>query len=462
MKKAFILLFLTFTFAVFSFSQTITGVTSKLEGKQIVVNYNITGATAGQTFDVTLWYGTSKTTCSKQAYTCVGDVGEGVTAGTAKKITWTVTDDLEKLNGSYYFTVKAEIVQPEPTTGTLRLISEIAGSYYIDGTYKKTVVENSTTTTTDLSAGKHTLKITGTQNWTETVYITAGETTEITAEKAVTTGTLKLTTEIAGKFYIDNVFRKTLTANTVETVTDLEAGTYTIKIAATPEFTQTVTIKANETTSVTAKATVVVTTEIKDGDGNTYSTVVIGTQTWLKENLKTTKYNDGTAIPNVTDNTAWTKLTTAAYCWYDNNATTYKATYGALYNWYAVDKASNGNKNICPTGYHVPTDNEWTTLITYLGGTSEVGGKMKETGTTHWASPNMRATNSSGFTGLPSGYRSSSSGTFYDVSDFGYFWSSTACHESFAWYRYLRCDYAYCDRNYKNIRFGFSVRCAKD
>ena len=134
-------------------------------------------------------------------------------------------------------------------------------------------------------------------------------------------------------------------------------------------------------------------TSLTDIDGNDYKTVTIGTQVWMVENLKTTKYNDGTAIPNITDNTSWAALTTGAYC--DNiNTPSISTTYGRLYNWYAVDNnagtkvASNGGKNVCPTGWHVPSDAEWTTLTTYLGGESVAGGKLKETGTTHWQSPN--------------------------------------------------------------------------
>jgi len=129
---------------------------------------------------------------------------------------------------------------------------------------------------------------------------------------------------------------------------------------------------------------------VTDADGNTYNTVTIGTQVWMKENLKTTKYADGTAVANVTDNTAWTTAG-AAYAWYDNNISN-KATYGALYNWYAVDPASNGNKNLCPTGWHVPSDAEWTSLTTNLGGESVAGGKLKEDGTSNWLTPNTGAT----------------------------------------------------------------------
>ena len=114
---------------------------------------------------------------------------------------------------------------------------------------------------------------------------------------------------------------------------------------------------------------VTATPNVVDIDGNVYHTVTIGTQVWMVENLKTTKYNDGTAIPLVTDNTAWGALTTPGYCWYNNDSATYKNTYGALYNWYAVNTGK-----LAPTGWHVPTDSEWTVLTTYLGGQSVAGG----------------------------------------------------------------------------------------
>ena len=132
-----------------------------------------------------------------------------------------------------------------------------------------------------------------------------------------------------------------------------------------------------------------------DIDGNVYHAVVIGTQTWMVENLKTTKYSNGDPIP-----TAVTSLTPGAYCMYNNDAVTYKADYGALYNWYAVADS----RNIAPAGWHVPTKTDWTTLTDYLGGESVASGKLKENGSSHWLTPNTGATNSSGFTALPGGF----------------------------------------------------------
>jgi uncharacterized protein (TIGR02145 family) len=160
---------------------------------------------------------------------------------------------------------------------------------------------------------------------------------------------------------------------------------------------------------------------VTDIDGNIYKTIVIGTQTWLEENLKTTKYNDGTNIPNVTDNSEWMNLITAAYCWYDNNISN-KKPYGALYNWHAVNTGK-----LCPSGWHVPSFDEFQNLRDFLGDTGP-GGQLKEKGTGHWKTPNTGATNSSGFTALPGGKRdpfNNNNGAFIFFGEAGYFWSSS-------------------------------------
>ena len=165
-----------------------------------------------------------------------------------------------------------------------------------------------------------------------------------------------------------------------------------------------------------------------DVDGNSYNMVTIGTQIWMKQNLKVTKYNDGTVIPNVTDASQWNNLTTGAYCWYDNNSSN-KDPYGALYNWYTV-----GTGKLCPIGWHVPSQTEWNTLLTYLGGASTAGAKLKETGTSHWKSPNT-ATNESGFNALPGGARALASAgiVFWDLGDRGSLWSSTQAGPGGTW-----------------------------
>jgi uncharacterized protein (TIGR02145 family) len=194
---------------------------------------------------------------------------------------------------------------------------------------------------------------------------------------------------------------------------------------------------------------------IKDIDGNVYTSVTIGTQIWMVENLKTTKNNDGSSIPNVSDALAWTTLTTPAYCWYNNDASTYKATYGALYNWYTVNLGK-----LCPTGWHVPTDSEWTILTTYLGGESIAGGKIKEIGTTHWETPNTGATNECGFTALPGGLLTDA-GRFFMNGYYSGWWSSTENGNN-AWERAVYTQENYVERSSVSKVIGFSVRCLKN
>lgn len=198
-----------------------------------------------------------------------------------------------------------------------------------------------------------------------------------------------------------------------------------------------------------------------DADGNNYTTVTIGTQTWMVENLKTTKYSDGTAIPMVTDNSAWFNLSTPAYCWYNNDEATNKNTYGALYNRSAVNTSK-----LAPAGWHVPTDAEWTTLTTYLGGESVAGGKLKEVGTDNWSSPNIGATNVSGFSALPGGGRGDSGGRFFRIGNYGSWWSTTEYDASNPWIRVLdnySSSLSRCTNNlYGYGTNGFSVRCVKD
>lgn len=194
-----------------------------------------------------------------------------------------------------------------------------------------------------------------------------------------------------------------------------------------------------------------------DQDGNVYKTVTIGTQTWMAENLRTTKYNDGTAIPFVTASSAWSNLRTDAYCNYENtNNIDTIATFGRLYNWYAVNTGK-----LAPTGWHVPTDAEWTTLTNYLGDGSVAGGKLKETGTTHWASPNTGATNESGFTALPGGYRYFD-GPFDNVGNYCYWWSATDENPDRAWNRFVGYNHVGVVGTGSIKKSGISVRCLRD
>jgi uncharacterized protein (TIGR02145 family) len=196
-----------------------------------------------------------------------------------------------------------------------------------------------------------------------------------------------------------------------------------------------------------------------DQNGNIYKTITIGTQTWMAENLHVTNYRNGDPIPLVTNSASWIALTTGAYCNYANTIDQDKiATHGSLYNWYTVADA----RNIAPIGWHVPTDAEWTTLTTYLGGESIACGIMKETGTTHWLSPNTSATNESGFTALPSGYRDYGGGAFDGLGKDGSWWSSTATGATSAWFRNLYYLNATCYRGDGRKQFGLTVRLVKD
>jgi uncharacterized protein (TIGR02145 family) len=198
------------------------------------------------------------------------------------------------------------------------------------------------------------------------------------------------------------------------------------------------------------------------------ASVTIGTQIWESRNLEVTTYTDGTVIPQVTSPSAWAALTTGAWCYYAN-VTANGTTYGKLYNWYAVvgiyDAASSTNtalrKKLAPTGWHIPTDDEWTTLSTFLGGTTVAGGKMKSTGTTLWTTPNTGATNSSGFTGLPGGYRDNA-GTFDPIGNYGFWWSSSEFDSSAVWDRYVHYNSGSDGRWRHHRAFGFSVRCVRD
>ena len=194
---------------------------------------------------------------------------------------------------------------------------------------------------------------------------------------------------------------------------------------------------------------------LSDKDGNVYDVIRIGTQLWIGQNLKTTKFSDGTAIAQVTDNTEWSNLTTPGYCWYDNDAASFKALYGALYNWYAVNTGK-----LCPTGWHVPSDNDWYNLSNYLNGEVDAGGKLKEAGTSHWTSPNTGATNETEFTALPGGYRTDT-GVFDNMGIVGFWWTSTPLNTE-SWCRSLRYDNSKLFRNFFNPVYGMSVRCLKN
>jgi uncharacterized protein (TIGR02145 family) len=191
-----------------------------------------------------------------------------------------------------------------------------------------------------------------------------------------------------------------------------------------------------------------------------YPSVTICGKRWMTQNLNVKTYRNGDPIPHIKDNAKWAASTIGAYCYYQNDKLTYGATYGKLYNWYAV----NDPRGLAPEGWHIPTDIEWTTLGDCLGGEAVAGGPMKEIGTTHWNSPNTGATNSSGFKGLPGGFRSIDAST--GMRNGGYWWSSTGdIPNGIAWAYYRQLAYTNDDLyRYSNGvgNLGFSVRCVSN
>jgi uncharacterized protein (TIGR02145 family) len=195
---------------------------------------------------------------------------------------------------------------------------------------------------------------------------------------------------------------------------------------------------------------------VTDIEGNRYNTVRIGTQIWMAENLKTTMYNDGTEIPLVANSSDWKSLTTPGYCWYNNDMASNKDVYGALYNGFTVTTGK-----LCPTSWHVPTWEEWQQLSEFSGDTITGGGKLKETGTTHWLAPNKGATNSTGFNALPSGIRYFE-GSFTAILHFTGFWSSTDVGTDDESFLSLYFGDASAIMNHTSRNNGLSVRCIRD
>ena len=204
---------------------------------------------------------------------------------------------------------------------------------------------------------------------------------------------------------------------------------------------------------------------VTDIDGNKYKTVIIGTQEWMGENLKVSKYNDGATIPNVVDIVEWSKLTIGAWCNYNKNDSL-GVIYGKIYNWYAVN-----SKKVCPIGWHVPSDLEWTKLSNFLSDDtittsfyihdSIAGLQLKETGNSHWNNSNVFTTNKTLFTALPGGYiNTKGSPLFKNLGDEGYWWSSSIRDANSAWARFIGETKIFKDDHF--INDGLSIRCIKD
>ena len=263
----------------------------------------------------------------------------------------------------------------------------------------------------------------------------------------------------------------TFTAN----LTNLQGGTtYYVRAYATNS---TGTGYGDQQSFTTSPSAPVNPGSVTDISGNTYPTILVGNQVWMAENLRTTKYSDGSNINVVSSTVQWNNNYTNSsnlpmMCWYNNDQATNTANkFGALYNWFAVNSSTNGNRNICPTGWRVPTDADWNTLISVLDPaylpaaegvqSATAGGKMKSTGTQFWASPNTDATNSVGFSGLPCGYRDEEA-RFFLTGLSGLWWSSTQRSISFAWYRGISNNTSDIGRNSNTKVVGFSVRCVRN
>ncbi len=298
----------------------------------------------------------------------------------------------------------------------------------------------------------------GFEPFAETVEIQRGQTASRTFSLTAHVGGLQITTTPFEAVWTltDATGRIAASGTGLARKTGIPVGTYTLSVKATghQDFSETIRIGRDEVLekSVALRegpppcgATLI------DIEGNTYKTVQIGDQCWMAENLRTSKYRDGTAIPKVTGNSQWGGLTRGAWAHYDNQATN-ETKYGKLYNWHAVAN----RRNVCPVGWHVPTDAEWTVLGNHLG--SEPGHKMKST--SGWAN-NGNGSNASGFNGLPGGFRDLD-GTFYYVGRYGYFWSSSESNSVGAWFRFLSNDLRDLFRSFNHKRNGFSVRCLRD
>ena len=193
------------------------------------------------------------------------------------------------------------------------------------------------------------------------------------------------------------------------------------------------------------------------GAQKNFQSVKIGNQIWMQRNLDVTTYRNGDTIPMVADNSKWQKLTTGAWCYYDNDSATYAAIYGKLYNWYAIIDP----RGLAPAGWHMPNNAEWDIMVKWLGGVRSAGSKMKEIGITNWLTPNNDATNSSGFTGLPGGFRYYN-GKFFDLGASSNWWSTSAPTATEAWAYGLNFENGEVGADGAYKLSGFSVRCIKD
>jgi uncharacterized protein (TIGR02145 family) len=354
---------------------------------------------------------------------------------TAKGVCWStsqnpvITADSKTSNGTgtASFTSNLTLLTPNTTYYVRAYASNTIGTGYGNEVSFKTRQCPSATTDIPVEILIYSAILSGTINAND-------EVTEVTFEYGTSTYYGKTVAATPGT--VSGTSFTTVTAN----ISGLNSNTlYHYRVKAVNPW---CTIYGSDQTFKTAP------TSFQDGDGNIYKTVLINNQVWMQDNLKTTKFNDGSAIPNETG--SWLSLTTPSYCWYNDNGT-YKSIYGGLYNWHAVNTGK-----LCPTGWHVPTHDEWTALSTFLGGLADAGGHMKEAGISHWNPPNTGADNFSGFTAVPGGYKSSE---FANLMTNGYYWSRSSYDDSNAYSRYLDCNSASLGSQYSSKSYGYSVRC---
>ena len=268
-------------------------------------------------------------------------------------------------------------------------------------------------------------------------------TTTVTFEYGTTNSYGNTVTAVGSPLSVADTLSATLTGLTPST-------TYHFRVVAQNELGATYGADSIFKTVITGIAGTV-----SDNSGNSYSTIGIGYQEWMVDNLKTTKLNDGTAITLVDKDTLWAKLATPAYCWYSNDINN-KTAYGAIYNWYTV----NSNK-LCPSGWRVPSMSDYETLIGYVGGFVKAGGMLKETGISHWFSPNTGATNQFLFKALPGGKRNEN-GIFDFMQTEGNWWTSSNYSTLTASYLNMVFNSSMSLQGYINKKNGMSVRCVKN
>jgi len=354
-------------------------------------------------------------------------------------------------------------LQPTPIYGSLDVMTTPSGASI---TLNKKEYGTSPNIVDKLLIGDYALQLSkpGYASVTKTVTVTEGKSTELNETLANGKAVAISSTPAGATLFIDGI-----SVGATPYSGNLTFGSHLLRIEqGGKKAEKTIMIaQSGGETNFTLSFDITVT----DIDGNVYKTVKIGTQVWIAENLKTTKYNNGTNIPNVTDATAWGALKTPGYCFYDNSAAN-KSNYGALYNWYTVNTGK-----LAPEGWHVPTDAEWKTLEEYLIANgynydgSTTGNKIAKSlaATTLWNTytevgtigDNLTKNNKTSFTALPGGYRVTN-GTFFNVGYNGYWWSSTEYSTTYAWYRHLYYDGYNLYRSNDTKSYGFSVRCVRD